>query len=252
MKKTLFLVILFSMVALFSCTKKPETTMTADDTNDIFLSKESDPFPPDKMAFPASLSIHQNRPQKGYYFFSHNGNDLFNNSLSGDVGNNDSFDSLLSSHALISDKLVKIDYHYVNQIYFNEEIRGTVTRRLLNSLSLKYKTSLLCVFRRIIQVNSEHTIPLSYFLSPGLLISHQALKEIGDFNMVIINEALLFNAAHNKLYRVESTQDQIEFSSTMPKNLNLSKHVKRAAENGLKQLTININNVIAQIVEKFK
>ncbi|MGA1823697.1 MAG: hypothetical protein ACMUIP_03465 [bacterium] len=251
MKKLFFLLVLFLIVSWLSCVKS-EQKPDAVKGKDIFAQKVSDSFPNEKIAFPASISINQSRPKKGYYYFFHKGKKMFDSSPTANSDEKDTFDASLSDPELIKDKLIKIDYNYINTIYFNQDIRGTVTRGLLKSLALQYKTSLICVFRRVINVNAEKTIPKSYFLTPEMLISEKTIEELGAYELIIIHDGIVFDAMHDKLYYIESTENQIEFSAQISKRIDRAKQLKETAEKGLEELTIHINRLVEQIVDAFK
>jgi len=251
--KKIFCLLIISCF-LFTCTKsKPKQKfkpkLAIDNIEDVFLIIDSNQFSTHKLANPAIISIQENRPSKGYYYFYNNNKKIFGNSIEGEIEivSNDNFNSILSERKIIGQRFVNIDFNYIPQIFYQDDIKGDIGGSLLKSYNPKIKTDLMLIFRRIIHINSEKELPTSFFLSPNLLISSNTLKEIGRYELTLINEGILYDVKNEHIYNIKPTSHQIELPASHAQTS--ARELKTIVLNSLEEFVANTNSLLPNIIE---
>lgn len=210
---------------------------------DIFLKKKSDSaIKP--LVFPKSMHVIENRPEKGRYFFYENDQKQFvEQMINGDIAGATSFTSAMSDPKVIRKTLVSLDRARINPSEHGEDIRGTVTRKMLQEIGKKASKELVLVFRREIRVLSDFPVPQSVFQNPDKLFD---VQQSGNYSLRIRSLGIVFLAKQNKVLIVPLNEKS---KSIFEEGEDLARHqviarVQQISSEGLEDLAASAKKII--------
>ncbi len=211
--------------------------------NDLFSRKKSDAaIKP--LVFPLSMVVVENRPLKGHYYFYRGEEKRFDDGLQGDpVSGTGDFEHSFSDRATIRKTLVATDRARISPSEAGEDVRGPVTREVLQQLSKKYSRDLILVFRREIRLPVENPFPESVFLQPDQLITKEGT---GPYSLRIRSSALVYLAKQNKVLMVPANEKTKTFFSKEETRTaeTVKADLRQMVRDGLDELTTSARKVI--------
>ncbi len=191
--------------------------------------------------FPQSMTVLQNRPGRGLYYFYNNGEARFNEGLgNAPEPEEDGFDTIVSDAGAIKKTLVKTDPARVAPSKAGEDVRGPITRKRLLELAKANSSDILLIFRRDVQVHSESVIPASSFSRPASLVS----SETGGYTMAIRTRGILYLKKQKKVLVLKDNKQSETVSATDLQEGSAEEKIRAINLKGLKRLANEARRVI--------
>jgi len=198
--KTSILGVIFSLLTAFS-------NFGADYQGDLISRNKSD----SAIKFltpPLSLTVLQNRPKKGFYFFFLNEKPKFNEALDSVSKNNDAFDKIISDTKIIKKTLRSTDPARLAPASVGADFRGVINRNRLKDLFKSNPSDILLIYRREVIIQSAKEFPNSYFQTPELFLQPSTT----DFSIQILTKGLVYISKQKKVLALPYNKQNIAIS----------------------------------------
>jgi len=178
---------------------------------------------------PLSLTVLQNRPEKGFYFFFSNKKPKFDEALSGNSKDKDALDKIISDTKIIKKTLRSTDPARLTPSSVGTDFRGIINRDRLKDLSKTNPSDILLIYRREVLFQSTNEFPDSYFQTPELFLKPSET----DFSMEILTKGLVYISKQKKVLALPHNKQNVNISKGQSNtDVALTKMVK----SGLKKL----------------
>ena len=177
---------------------------------------------------PLSLTVLQNRPKKGFYYFFANQKPKFDEVLNGVLNQEDKFEKIFSDEKIIKKTLRATDPARLSPALLGTDSRGVINRSKLKSLSKINPSDILIIYRREITTSSEQSFSNDYFQTPELFLRPPKI----DFSITILTKGLVYISKQRKILAIPSNK-QITSISKSQKDIDII--LKKAVKIGLKQ-----------------
>ncbi len=178
---------------------------------------------------PLSLTVLQNRPENGLYYFFSNNKPKFDEALGGAPKENDAFDIIISDTKIIKKTLRSTDPARLAPASLGEDIRGVVSRNQLKELIKTISSDILIVYRREILIQSPQEFPDTYFQNPELFLK----LATADFTIEISTKGLVYISKQKKVLALPYNKQSISISKGQN---DIGALLSNAVKNGLKTL----------------
>ncbi len=186
---------------------------------------------------PLSLTVLQNRPEKGFYYFFSNGKPKFDGDLSVAASKEDAFDKIISNERTIVKTLRATDPARLAPASVGLDFRGIINRSRLKALSKTNFSDILLVFRREILVHSEQEFSNSFFQTPELFLKSPNV----DFSIEILTKGLVYISKQKKVLALPHNKESVSISKGQN---NIDIILTKMVKNGLKKLAGEAKNKI--------
>jgi hypothetical protein len=195
--KTAIIGAIFSLLTAFS-------SYGADYQGDLISRNKSD----SAIKFlkpPLSLTVLQNRPDKGFYYFFSNEKPKFDEALNIVSKDNDAFDKIISDTKTIKKTLRATDPARLAPASIGADFRGIIKRNRLKDLSRINPSDILLIYRREVIIQSTKEFPNSYFQNPELFLKPSAT----DFSIGILTKGLVYITKQKKVLALPHNKQSI-------------------------------------------
>lgn len=179
---------------------------------------------------PLSLTVLQNRPEKGFYYFFSNEKPKFDEDLNGVLKDSDSFDKIISDPKIIRKTLRSIDPARLAPASVGADFRGVINRNRLKDLSKINPSDIILVYRREIIIRSTREFPDSYFQTPELFLKPSTT----DFSIEVLTKGLVYISKQKKVLALSNNKQNVSVSKEQN---NTDLVLARAIKKGLKKLS---------------
>ena len=197
--------------------------------NDDLISRNNSDSAIKYLKPPLSLTVLQNRPEKGLYYFFSNRTAKFDNDINNSLDKNNRFEKLVSSPSVIKKTLRATDPARLSPASIGLDFRGAVTRDQLKNLYKSNSSDILIVYRREIDIISSKEFSDSYFNNPERFLKPSDT----DFSIEILTKGLVYISKQRKILALPSNRQNISIAAGQSDtNVVLGKAVKM----GLKTL----------------
>lgn len=178
---------------------------------------------------PLSLTVLQNRPEKGFYYFFSNEKPKFDEAL-GDVSkDNDAFDKIISDTKTIKKTLRSTDPARLAPASIGADFRGVINRNRLKDLFKTNPSDILLIYRREVIVQSTKEFSNSYFQTPELFLKPLTT----DFSIEILTKGLVYISKQKKILALPHNNQSVNISKGQS---DADMILARAVKSGLKKL----------------
>jgi hypothetical protein len=157
---------------------------------------------------PLSLTVLQNRPEKGFYYFFSNEKPKFDEALSGVSKDNDAFDKIISDTKIIKKTLRSTDPARLAPASIGADFRGIINRNRLKDLFKTNPSDILLIYRREIIVQSTKEFSNSYFQTPELFLKPLTT----DFSIEVLTKGLVYISKQKKILALPHNKQNINIS----------------------------------------
>ncbi len=198
--KTAIIGTIFSLLTAFS-------NYGADYQGDLISKNKSD----SAIKFlkpPLSLTVLQNRPQKGFYYFFSNEKPKFDEALNIISKDNDAFDKIISDTKTIKKTLRATDPARLSPASVGADFRGVINRNRLKDLFKINPSDILLIYRREFIIQSTKEFSNSYFQSPELFLKPSST----DFSIEILTKGLVYISKQRKVLALPYNKKSITIS----------------------------------------
>ncbi len=178
---------------------------------------------------PLSLTVLQNRPQKGFYYFFSNEESKFDEGLSGIVSEDDAFDKIISNDKVINKTLRATDPARLAPASVGADFRGVISRNRLKDLYKINPSDILLVYRREIIVQSKQEFSDSYFQTPELFLK----SPDSDLSIKIMTKGLVYISKQKNILALPQNKQIVSVSKGQNDNAII---LSKAVKSGLKKL----------------
>jgi hypothetical protein len=198
--KTAIIGAIFSLLTTFG-------NYEADYQGDLISSNKSD----SAIKFlkpPLSLTVLQNRPEKGFYYFFSNGKPKFDEALASVSKDNDAFDKIISDTKIIKKTLRSTDPARLAPASVGADFKGVINRNRLKGLFKTNPSDILLIYRREVKIQSTKEFSNSYFQAPELFLKPSAT----DFSIEISTKGLVYISKQKKVLALPYNKQNITIS----------------------------------------
>jgi hypothetical protein len=245
-----WLVTAVSAFLLFGCTTAQPVLDTTRRLGpaDLFVTQKSDPDGP-QLQGPVKLSIHSNRPEKGFTYLYESDNPVLGSKQEGEASDEDDKFDLAGIDAPVLDEFGRrLLQKRIATAVPREDVRGPITRKQLRHLADQDRTDLVFVFRREVHYASNARFPGLIWNPIGFALSF--FKKTDKFTIMVRNEGLLYDRKHNRVYVVHVDPLQEELASTVWSATSGSgkRKLRDMARDGLAQLLDKVESTLTGLV----
>jgi hypothetical protein len=157
---------------------------------------------------PLSLTVLQNRPEKGFYYFFSNEKPKFDEALSDFSKNSDAFDKIISDTKIIKKTLRSTDPTRLAPASIGADFRGVINRSRLKDLFKINPSDILLIYRREIIVQSTKEFSNSYFQTPELFLKTLTT----DLSIEVLTKGLVYISKQKKILALPHNKQNVNIS----------------------------------------
>jgi|TARA_B110000438_G_C15778318_1_gene635102 hypothetical protein len=207
------------------------------DYNDDLISSNKSDSAIKYLKPPLSLTVLQNRPQNGLYYFFSNQTAKFNDQINDSPEKNNRFEKIVSSSNIIKKTLRATDPARLAPASIGLDFRGPVTRDRLKVLYKSNPSDILILYRREIKLNSLHEFSNSYFKNPELFLKTSDIK----FSIAILTKGLVYISKQKKVLALPSNNQNVSITTSQD---DIEVLLGKAVKTGLKILSGEAKKII--------
>jgi len=178
---------------------------------------------------PLSITVMQNRPNRGFYYFFSNKKPKFDKKISSSLKNNDALDKIISDPKVIRKTLGSADPTRLTPSTLGPDFRGIINRNRLRELSETVDSDIILIYRRELSIQSAKEFSIAFFQNPELFLN---VAET-DFIFQLTTKGLVYISKQKKVINLAYNNQNISITKGQSDfNIQLDKAVR----NGLKKL----------------
>lgn len=214
---------------------------------DLFAAQQSEPVGP-KLTIPLTLTFHQNKPEKGFYYLYHNDDPVFGSKVEGEVvAEKDEFDLNSIDVAVLAEFRQRLNPGRLSAFVVAEDLRGPISREWLKAIAMKDDTDLICIFRREIHYAARARFPGLLWNPIGFTLSF--FRETNKYAIMIRSEGLLYDRRNDRIHIVKSSPLMEDLAATVWGAVSGSadRELRGMAREGLLEMLRKVDEAIADI-----